>query len=555
MKPAVRAALAASALGVSLGAAFLVLRGETSNWIAAGWAVSIPLFAVAARDRTQPEPGGRRLRGPLLVFAAAALPVLVRVANMDSERLHGDEFLTGYFSATHDFAHRTFFGYMPEKWEWQGQFPKIYFFLQRIVLDLLGANTLALRLSIQVYVAIIGACVFLIAREILGTAAALIAVFFYSFLAASVYLETLALFFVGATAAFCLFFYFALRQYRTGRTVHAALAGIAGGFCYLMYYSSYLAFPLLAAFAAIQWLRFRRAWPLLNFAVSLGGMLLVLAPFLAFIRRSGNYAVRRVEDISLLGSMSPLAGTAGGTSPLAPLGKNLALAVRSLYRDGIAGAGGFEFGNLSILDPLSVALLAAGLLFGIVLVFRKREILFVLIVLVGCLAMVALAAPPPTTHRFSLAYPFAAIVMALPLGLLLQMRAVPGPIRGAIAGGLLLLFASVNESRLADAVLRDPKPVEFQLSEFLNQRYGPRRLSVAAFDAFFFEKLFYFRDRWKGLRKVETGFHHHLLDRFDKNEKYVYVMILGDDFRKEFERADPAGRYFKFSIGYSIFAN
>ena len=46
-----------------------------------------------------------------------------------------------------------------------------------------------------------------------------------------------------------------------------------------------------------------------------------------------------------------------------------------------------------------------------------------------------------------------------------------------------------------------------------------------------------------------------LLRNFNPKEKYVYVMTLGDVNRKLFEKADPKGRYFRFSVGYSIFAN
>src|SRR5262249_25135845 len=163
--------------------------------------------------------------------------------------------------------------------------------------------------------------------------------------------------------------------------------------------------------------------------------------------------------------------------------------------------------------------------------------------------------PPPTGHRFSLALPFVAIVMALPLRLLLERRWAPATVRAALVAGLLFLYASLNERRLVGAVIRDASPDELRLSELLNQRFGPRHLYVAAFDAFFFEKVFYFQDRWKGLRRVDTKFHSYLLENFRRGEKYVYVMILGDAFRRQFEKADPAGRYTRFSVGYSLFFN
>jgi hypothetical protein len=153
MRPAIRIPLFALAIGVSVVVAWLVFRGHDTHVLTLAWFLSLFPFALATRF---PGPGGRpRLRSAALLLLVAALPVLVRVADMDRDRMHTDEFLTGYFSATHDFVHTSFFGYMPERWEWQGQFPKPFFFLQRLFFDLFGRSTSSLRLSVQLYVAIV----------------------------------------------------------------------------------------------------------------------------------------------------------------------------------------------------------------------------------------------------------------------------------------------------------------------------------------------------------------------------------------------------------------
>ncbi len=557
MKPAARAAVFGLALGVGVAVAFLVFRGKTSPWLAIVWLLALVAFATATRGLPgKAAPNGRRDLLALLLAAAASLPVLVRVANMDPDRMHPDEFITGYFSATHDFAHSSFFGYMPEKWEWQGQFPKPYFFLQRVFFTLFGENTMTLRLSVQVYVVIVSVMLFLIVRELLDRRSAVIAVVLYSFLAVSVYLETLGFFFIGATAVFMVLFHFALREYKRGRMFDAAMAGIACGFCYLMYYSSYLAFPFLVVSFALHWLRERRLRVVQNFLIALGGMFLVLVPFVGFVMQAGDYALRRANDMSLLhGANSPFRdAVANGANPIPILRDNMFLALRSFFRDGVGGGGGFDFGRMAYFEGFSLALLAAGILAGLVLVFRKPELLLVFAALAGCLAMVTLTAPPPTCHRFSLAFPSVVILMTLPFYLLLRFSEIPASVRYGLAGGLLLLFVCINERRYVEAVVRDQPSDELRLSEFVNQRYGPRTFYVAAYDSFAFQKIFYFLDRWKN-RHVETGFHHHLLEKFNRKEKYVYVMILGSAFREQFEKADPKGRYFRFSIGYSLFAN
>src|SRR5438552_3662590 len=101
MRPAIRAALSAGALATGLGVAFLVLRGADSPWLAVPWVLSLLAFGAAANDRPRKSARGpRRFAGALLLLFAAALPVLVRIANMDPARMHADEFITGYFSAT-----------------------------------------------------------------------------------------------------------------------------------------------------------------------------------------------------------------------------------------------------------------------------------------------------------------------------------------------------------------------------------------------------------------------------------------------------------------------
>lgn len=554
MKPSARVILFGLALATSLGVAWWVLRGHSSPWLAAVWFLSLFPFALSTRGPRQQD--HLRRSDLLLMLLAAVLPVLVRVANFDGARMHSDEFITGYFSATHDFAHTNFFGFLPEYWEWQGQFPKVYFFVQRVFFTLFGTSTLSLRMSVQVYVAVIGVMLFLIAREMFGRTAGVVAVVLYSFLSISVYLETLGFFFVGATAAFTVFFYFALRAYRTEGLFPAAMSGIACGFCYLMYYSSYFAFPLLVTFAAMSWLRTRKAAALQNFCIALAGMLLVLAPFLAFIVRSGDYALRRAKDMSLLSGLhSPhREAIAKGANPIPILRDNLLLDLRAFFQDGVAGGGGFEFGRLALFDRFSIALFVAGLVAALILLFRKSEILLVFFVLGASLAAVVLTVPPPTCHRFAIAFPFFALVMALPLSLLLRTPSLPAAVRTALFFGLLLIFVGVNQRHLSEALIRDPESDELRLSELINQRYDGRSLYVAAYDAFGFQKIFYFRDRWKN-RRVETGFHANLLKKFNPNEKYVYIVTLADDFRKQFEQADPRGRFSRFSIGYSLFAN
>lgn len=555
MKPALRVLAFGGGLAASLAAAALVYRGETSHALTVVWLAALVPVALATRFPEAHRSG--RLRTAALLAAVAALPVIVRVALMDPDRIHMDEYLTGYFSASHDFAHTSFFGYMPERWEWQGQFPKPFFFLQRIFLDLFGLGSWQLHLSTQLYVALASVMLFLIVRELLDAKCALVAVVLHAFFAPSLYLETLGFMFVSSSAVLLVFFHYALKQYRTGEIFAAVMAGIACGFCYLTYYSSYLALPLLLAFFVLSWLKERSIRVGYNLLIALGGAFAVLAPYVAGFLRFGDYISRRSDEISLVsGAWSPYreALDQGAMGPLDVLRGNLLLSLRSLVQDGVGGHGGYDFGHLALLDRFSVTLLLVGAVAGIAFSIRRREFLLVpLAIAAAFVSGMALTTPPPAYHRFSVAFPFLVIVMTLPFALLFGLARPSRAIRYAAAAGLLAVFAAVNHRRFTEAVFRDAPNANLPMVEMLQRRYAGRHLYVAAFPSFALDKLLFFRGGWKG--RVETDFHDKLLERFSPNEKYVYVIILAPYFRERFEASDPKGRFIALKNGYSLFVN
>ncbi len=559
MRPARRVALFSLALAVNLGVAFAVFAGHSSHALAVVWFLSLVPIALATRVRPRVAARVVSSSGAGLLLFAALFPVLVRVANIDPDRVHGDEFITGYFSATHDFQHKSFFAYMPEKFDWDAQFPTPFFFLQRLFLWLFGTSPWTLRLSVQIYVAVVSGMLFLIVAEMLDVKTAVVAVLLYAFFAISVYLETFGFMFISSTAIFTVFFYFALREYRTGEMFDAAAAGLACGFCYLTYYSSYLALPMLLAFSGARWIR-TRTWAVLqNLAIALGAVLMVLAPFVGAGLRSGDYVSRRADEISLLtGQWSThREEVERGANVLPILKDNLVLALASFRQDGLGGHGGYDFGRRAFFDRLSLALFLLGGLAAPFLMLRRPGLLFVFLVIGAAFAVgIVLTIPPPAYHRFSIAFPFLVILMAVPFFLLWRVPRLPESVRYALAGGLLLLFACRNQRQLAEAAIRDQPVGEVRLSHFLNQRFPDRPLYIAAFPGFGFDRIYYFagkesRDR----RKIQTEYHVNLLKKFNPDEKYVYVMIFAEHFEKSFRQADPRGRSFRFSPAYTVFAN
>jgi hypothetical protein len=537
----------------------LAVAWVDTAWVAVLWLLSLALFLVAARAAS---PGRSKtpvsLSRILLLVLAAALPVAVRIWHMDPARLHQDEFITGYFSATEDFRHSSFFGLVPaDTLEWVTQFPKPFFLLQKAFFAIFGATTATLRLSVLGYVAVASLMLFLIAEEIFDRRSAVVAVALASFFAPSVYLETLGLHFISATAIFTVFFYLALRLYRTRETWDAALAGIACGCCYLTYYSSYLAFPVLVAFLAAGFRREKRGLILQNAAVATSGLLIVVAPFLAWSLAANGFTARRASQINLLtGTWSPhRQAIAAGASPLPVIRDSFVRSCEALVRDGLGGAGGYDFGHLALLDRVSFGLLAAGALAGFVLLRRKTELLFVYLVIgAAFLFGVVLTIPPPAFHRFSIAFPFLVLLMTLPFWLLWRAARLPTAVRFALAAGLVLLFIRQNERHLGEAILRDQPREEIPLVRLLRQKFLDRKIAIAGSPNHHVRKVLYFQDvpREWAVRPVRPWW---LVKRLNPKEPYVYVLTFAEKYRKSFEAADPKGHYYRISAFYGVFAN
>ncbi|MFY9550149.1 MAG: glycosyltransferase family 39 protein [Thermoanaerobaculia bacterium] len=573
-------------VAVSLWAAF---SGIESGWMGLVWAGSIVAFLAAARSTGAGPAPSRGPRRWLHLLGAALCPVAVRVLNLgiDPLRTHQDEFVTGYFSATQDFARENFFASMPERFEWMASFPKPFFLLQRAFFALFGESALTLRLSVQIYVAIIAVALFLVVEELLDRRAAWAAVVLYSFMAISVYFETLGFSFVAAGAALMVFFYLAIRSFRTGSLREAALAGVACGFCYLTYYGSYMAYPLLIGFAILAALSGNRRAALRSLLVSSAGTVLVVAPFLAWDLAAGDSYLRRFKQVALTtGTLSPYRRAVLGGARQAPIiVENLRASLKAFVEDGVGGSGGYDFGRLEPFDGLSLAFLAVGAAAGLYLVFRRRELvipsaardlfssdgaaskgslgasrlgsellLVFAVVLAAFLGGVALTIPPPAYHRFTVALPFLAILMAVPFWLLGRAPGLSRSARAVLCVSLLVLYASINERRFVEAVARDKPSDDLRAVALLRQRFGDRNPVMALARFSDLDRTLYFYDR-PPRRPVARGFHRWLLRDIDPSRKYVYLTTLPDRWRERFERADPHGRMYRVSWLFGIFAN
>lgn len=549
----------ALAVLASLVADALVFSGR-SGWTAigawgAGLLLLVPAFAGEWKEclaRLRPTWKGA---GLLLLFL---LPVAVRAINTDNCRVHGDELLTAYFSATENLSPERFFAEIPKNdGVWVCQFPTAFFVLQRFFFRLFGDTLPQVRWSVWPYVFIAAAFLYLSARRVLDAFTGSVSVVLWAFLAISVYLESVGLHFVSSTAVLLVAFFFALRTLQEDDELDAVLAGVTAGLCYLFYTSSYVALPILAAAIGLRVFRRRRIELFRNFLLPALGFALLIGPFATHALKIHNYFLGRAAQVSLLGGhwSDSAQRIAKGETALGIVAKNLKVALRSFWESGIGGHGGYWFAHLPLFDRVTLALFILGLLIALKLAKERGEVGLVLLVIgLSFLTGVVLTIPPPAYHRLAAAYPFVAIVLALPFRRIWTFARLSAFARAALVAGGLVVFAALNQSYFSEAALPEYENMELLFANWINLRYPDRRCYVAAFPENAYAKIAYFAvDRRKD--PIVCDYHDALLRRLDPSEKYVYIVLFADEFRARFQKADPNGHFKVFAPGWGIFLN
>lgn len=538
---------------LSAGAALLVALSRP-GWPAVGlWGGGVVLALGLAMAEVGPPRPGRRFA---LVALAAAGAVGMRMGLASPARIHGDELITAYFSATEDLSAGRFFAHVPQvRGEWVSQFPTPFFLLQRAFFALFGESIAALRWSVQPWVWLSLVLLFFLARELVDEASAWIALLLASFLAISLYLETLALHFISSTALLLAFLLAGAKAVRTGSPGWAVAAGLACGGCYLFYTSSYLALPLLAVVMA--WAVIRRRWTVLRQgAVALLVCAALLLPFVAAARQY-NYFSSRWTQVSLWsGQWSDLPERAArGESRLKAIATHGINCLRSLVERDRGGHGGYFFERQAMLEPFSALLMGAGALLAFWLLRRHPGLGVVLVAVAGAFVSgMVLTIPPPAFHRFSVAFPLLALLMALPLRAVWDLPVGSRRTRALAVAFGVALFAALNLGHFARGSLNEQAPEELRLGEYINSRFPHKTLYMAAFPGYAYAKLAYFGPvRRTG--PIVTGYHSDLLEGFDAGEDYLYVIAMPDIFGPQFQALDPHGRLRRYSTQYALFFN
>ena len=486
------------------------------------------------------------------MFLVILLPLVVRVVSLQPDRIHGDDLLTATFSQ--EFRPRTanFFAGVPQGEIWVAKFPAPYFLFQKLFLRVAGASVLTVKLSVLPYIFITSLMTYLITSRVMGRFAGIIAVVLYAFMPISLYLETLGLHFISSTAVFMIFFYLLLRTMKSNSPIWFASTGVACAACYLFYTSSYIAFPLLllvlVAHAVKQHAIKPLAWALIGFTVT-------IAPFAIYAGTVENYFVGRMNQVSLLNGSWSAQKELSKTHPGAfrALGENIQLSLRSMVIDGIGGHGGYTFNRQAMFHPAGLIVFLVGSGVSLLLVWRKRALFLILLVIIlSYCTGVALTIPPPAYHRFSLAFPFIAIVSSVPFMYVAQWFRWRTAI--LVVAAILAVYTGTGIRYFQRSVASEATIADASVIRYVNATFPGRAVHIAAFPTFALGVLYPFFLPTTAT-SIDTQYHNAYLSNFNTRERYVYIITLASEFKEKFIAADPAATYIPFSEKYSLLVN
>lgn len=541
------------ALSLTVFICIMIQADRYTPWLAIAWALSagIILFGTSPAVRTQRKQSLFTVRH-IAVILLLLLPVGVRVINYQPDRIHGDDLLTATFSQNYQPLTTNFFSGVPDETEWVAKFPTPYFLFQKIFLRLSGATILTVKLSVLPYVLIVSLMTYLIGSILLGPVAGMAAVVIYAFMAVSIYHETLGLHFISSTAIYMVFFYTTLRALQSTKTFWHLASGITCGLCYLSYTSSYIAFPILTIALISGFMQkksFIKKWAIWSFI----GISIILMPFFTYAVTHENYFSGRIGQVSLLtGSWSAGAQTAFSlTRTATALYENMSISLTSLVKNGIGGHGGYVFNRQAFFHPTGLVLFLSGLLYSLFFWRKQSGIKLVLwTILLTFLAGMVLTIPPPAYHRLTLAFPFIAIISAIPFAGVSPYK------KTAITVALILLavYAGTNFRYAQTAMLPESLIEDAAIIRHINALYPNRKIHIAAFPSFALGKFFPFFDDTSA-PSIDTKFHKDYLTDPAYSGPFLFVITLPKDFRRHFEIMYPTAEYIPFSEKYGLLVN
>lgn len=409
---------------------------------------------------------------------------------------HQDEFITAYTSwSLPDIRNIDWFAAYPQTWV--SQFPVLFHVLQKPWFFFLGTTVLAVRLSVLPYAAGTVIALYLFTRLTHSRGAAILIGILYIFFAPRMYLESMGLHFISSVFFFTSSLACWLLFVKKKHDPFALGAGLFAALGFLTYTSSYAALPVVLTSGVVLWMANRD--PRYVRGIRNAGIIfaVILLPFVTYALFVNNFFLQRIGQINAVsGSWNK---SAYPQNPLTMLATQTETAMKSLVRPGIGGTGGYNFGQLSFLDPISAILVIGGLAVCVLRIVRSRSpahVILLIGILIPFINGFILTIHPPPFHRISLLYPLIAFLMGDAIIFLWKLLE-DKRIALIVCIGVVVAYTPIQFSRTARMIRNDgvryPQNSR-ALAAFLLKSYPPgATVRVAAYPAFYLEQELLFR--------------------------------------------------------------
>ncbi len=358
----------------------------------------------------------------LIAFSIILFATFIRIILMlNINSFHIDEYLSAHFAySLGDITKLDWFGIYPSYGDWIWKFPVLYFFFQKLFFNLFGLSTLTMRFSITPYIVLIFVFLFLLAKRLYNEKTAIGAILILAVFSPDLYLSRWSLLFISSTALFLATTYFFILSKEVGRKIHFAVFGFLLGTCYMTYYSSYIAAPLFIVYLLVMIITKKIPMSnLRNYIVAFGIFLYTISPFITYALKVDNFFTQRTQQVALInGLWSPYQNIVISVKSVSEiLKKQTDVSIQSLYKDKIGGQGGYWFGKLALFDKTTFLFLVLSMLYLLFQIFRNKKapqnIFLILTIICAFVTGIIFTIPPPAFHRFSIAFPFISLLIAV----------------------------------------------------------------------------------------------------------------------------------------------
>lgn len=403
---------------------------------------------------------------------------------------HQDEFISAYTSwSLPSLTKIDWFAAYPTVWV--SQFPILFHILQKPFF-LANPSVEAIRISVWPYATLITVSLYFLARTLYSRRIAIITTITYIIFAPNVYLSSMGLHFISATALYIALMTQLALFFQTKNVRHAKWAGLWCGLCYLTYTSSYVAYPVLVVIVILAFIMIRERYIIRGFLVATIISLLVLAPFITYAKVANNFFVQRIDQVNIFwGSWHD--GTNANSMP-DRVTTHVVDAIKALVEPNVGGLGGYNFGKQSFLDPFTATLLIVGLAVLVVGVIKRNyKYLFLFIALfIPFLSGYVLTTHPPPFHRLSIIYPLLTILIALVIDRITAL------VKGRSALFIIIVVIAITNSHHVWAMIQGDKNIYPQnsrvIGEYINTTVPQgKTIHIAAYPSFYLGQELLFR--------------------------------------------------------------